>query len=93
MFRWPSKGEVRSALTCIPDGLLEGFASLPPFPSLKYVPHCSSTGELGKAQQESGRQMDDQINGKRGEVGRAVRGMSRQADPPPARDKDEQETL
>lgn len=30
MFRWPSKGEVRSALTCIPDGLLEGFASLPP---------------------------------------------------------------
>lgn len=75
MFRWPSKGEVRSALTCIPDGLLEGFASLPP--SLKYVPHCSSTEELGKAQQESGRQMDDQINRKRGEVGRGARGMCR----------------
>lgn len=36
--------------------------------------------------------MDDQINGKRREVGRGVRGMSRQADLPPV-DKDERESL
>lgn len=68
MFRWPSEGKACSALTCIPDGLLERFASLPPL--LEYVPHSSGTGELGKAQPESRRQMDDQINGKKREVGR-----------------------
>jgi len=30
MFRWPLRRKARSALTRIPDGLLEGFALLPP---------------------------------------------------------------
>jgi len=57
------------------------------------VPPCSGSEELGKVQQKTERQMDDQINGKRREVGRGARGMSRQADPPPAHDKDERESF
>lgn len=53
----------------------------------------SGNGELGKMQQESERQMDDLTNGKRREVGRGARGISRQADPLPAYAKDERESL
>lgn len=37
--------------------------------------------------------MDDLTNGKRREVGRGARGISRQADPLPAYTKDERESL
>lgn len=39
-------------LTCIPDGLLEGFTSLPL--SLNYVPPHGGDGELGAEQRETG---------------------------------------
>lgn len=67
------------------------FPSLPR--PLNYVPPCSRDEELGKVQRETRRQTDDQINGKGREVGRGVRGMSRQADPLPVYDKDERESL